>query len=274
MIKADMKRIVLLLLAAFCLTASQTYGQSEAERLYGLAYCYQNGVNGYSQDLSKAYENYKKVAEMGYAPSFYALGCMLEFGQGTSVNLQEAFKWYMKSAKAGNESGQYSLAWCYRSGIGVEKDDEKAIEWFKACAKKGNLDAYNQAGYILECKQSEEANKEAFDLYTLAANGNDKKQTKAIAEGQYRLAMCYINGVGVDFDKNGKNADSARQLLRKSAAHGSEGGKYSQKSEQMLNNPIVVKPMLPVIDFLDLKDNASNPFTLTIGVKANNVVKK
>ena len=250
MIKADMKRIVLLLLTAFCLTASQMYGQSEAENQYRLGYNYFYGEENCEKNLTKAFTHLKKAAEAGYSKAYNYVGMMFEKGEGTSKNLSEAFKWYERSAIVGDRLGQHNLAECYLKGNGVAQNNEKALEWFSKSAEQGFMRAYTRMGNILEKSNPEEA----FKYYEKAAKGGE-------AAGQYNLAMCYVDAIGT-----ASNDEEARKWCKKSA---NQGYQNAIRQLEEMDNPSF--KLFPLIDFIDYdKEVSQSSYSLDIGIKADN----
>lgn len=170
-----MKRILLLLAAALCLTVSDVYGQSKADS-------YNNeGIKLYQQEnYSAAFKSFKKSAEAGNAYGMYWLAFMYRDGKGTAMNKdealrlfkvsaqkectyayvplgrmleannqeKEAFNWYQKSANIGDQWGQYYLALCYLDGKGTDFNDEEMIRLLKASDAQGNEYAHKLLSII------------------------------------------------------------------------------------------------------------------------------
>lgn len=72
--------------------------------MYYTAYSYAYGV-GVPEDKIKAVKWYKRAAELGHAPSQYALGVRYDRGEGIHMDKELAIIWYRKSAAQG-----YSIA--------------------------------------------------------------------------------------------------------------------------------------------------------------------
>lgn len=126
-----MKRLLFLLLAFVCLTASA----QSADKLY------EEGKNLYDQEkYAEAFPKLKTAAEKGHKKAQYRLGRCYDKGRGTTENDQLAFQWYEKSAAQGYAKAQYQLGKCYKDGEGVQKDKKKAFELFKKAAAQENAD--------------------------------------------------------------------------------------------------------------------------------------
>ncbi|XP_012557543.1 DAP3-binding cell death enhancer 1 isoform X1 [Hydra vulgaris] len=75
--------------------------QNDAESLYYLAICYDNGF-GVKQDTKTAMLHYKKAAEMGYAGAQYIVGHRYKNGhKECPKDLVSALKWYKLAQKSG-----------------------------------------------------------------------------------------------------------------------------------------------------------------------------
>ncbi len=91
------------------------------------AICYM-GI--FENNKEKALTYYLKAIEMGSAMAMSALG--QKYLQGlfpVEKDEEKAFDLFKKAAELGNSEGYYWLAMCYRDGSGVEKDFEKAFNY-------------------------------------------------------------------------------------------------------------------------------------------------
>ncbi|KAF0397565.1 sel1 repeat family protein [Gigaspora margarita] len=59
--------------------------------------CYRYGT-GVEKDEKKAFEYYKKSAEIGHADGMYSVGEFYQQGIVVEKNVDIAFEWYLKSA--------------------------------------------------------------------------------------------------------------------------------------------------------------------------------
>ena len=123
-------------------------GNSNA--LCTLGYYYDTGKYGYVQDKRKAYDYYKKSADMGCETAFYNLAVFYESGTVVTKSLYQAFEYYKKAADMGWTSAMYETGCCYRDGLGTAKNTTKAVEYFRKAAAKGHQgakDALKRMGY-------------------------------------------------------------------------------------------------------------------------------
>ena len=250
-----MKRIIFLFATAMVFAVGNVYGQgNEAINEYALGCNYYYGENGQTRNLAKAFDCFKKAAEMGYVGAFNQVGNMCFIGEGTPKDVGEAVKWFQKAADNGDEYGQYYLAWCYQHGTGVAIDFTQALSWYRKSAANGCVGAYNQLGYMLETGQGEKKPEEAFSWYKKSADAGDPW-------GQYYLALCYINGTG------GTLSDlEAKIWLQKSAAQGNQRAKV--RLAEMGSPDFLQKP---VVEIIGLPADVMEPLlTLDMGVKARN----
>jgi TPR repeat protein len=83
---------------------------------------------GISIDKIKAFELYKKAADLGNADGINNLGYCYGNGIGTDIDEEKAFELYQKAADSGNAVGMNNLGYCYGNGIGTDIDEKKAFE--------------------------------------------------------------------------------------------------------------------------------------------------
>lgn len=243
-----------LLLSVGNINAQHSDAGNEAKRQYSMGWNYLNGENGYEKNLTKAFNCFQNAANGGYVPAYSQTGYMLEEGEGTQKDMSAAFSWYQKSAKADNAYGQYRLALCYQYGTGTAKDYQQALNWYKKSANQDFIGAYINMGYLLEYGQGVQNPEEAFKCYKKAAEKGDK-------DGQYYLAMCYINATGTECDDA-----QARQWLQKSAA---QGNQYAKARLADMDKPAFNQP--PTVSFIGFSPETSQAnYSLDIGVNASN----
>jgi len=134
---------------------------------------------------------------------------------------QQSYIWYKKAAEQGNKEAQYKLGTMYYNGIGIEKDYYQAIVWLKNAYKQGHKEAGILAMQIgkeaIKIQEEEKIRTTAikgdpqsqFDLGDLLFEKKEYKQgsywyKKASeqnhAEAQYKLALNYYLGTGIEED--------------------------------------------------------------------------
>ena len=87
--------------------------------IYAEAEEYYYGKNGKTVDYAKAFDLYKKAAELDYLDAQFTLGLMCAQGRGTSQNYSDAYRWYKKAAEQGHSAAQCNLGNLYFNGKGV-----------------------------------------------------------------------------------------------------------------------------------------------------------
>lgn len=220
-------------------------------------------------NLPKSFTLYSHAADLGNAEAWYKKGVYLEKGLGTTQNLTEAYNCYKKAAELGyanaledqkrtaiigkywqdahngKSEAQYMLAICYASGNGIEKNEITARKWFKLSADKGYAKAQLALGIWLingiggerqiplgieYCEKSAKQNySEAFNyLGKLFFDGKitDQNYSKAVLyyekavkagslDAIFNLAYCYQNGLGIE-----KNLIKAFELFKNASSKG------------------------------------------------------
>jgi len=113
-----------------------------------LAYLYANGT-GVEQDSVKALELFAKSAEQGNPKAMVELGLAYEMAKGGyKKDDKKAFEWYKKAAEMEWPAGIRNMARNYRDGIGTEKNPEKAVELFKKAIDLGDAQSMNHLGVM------------------------------------------------------------------------------------------------------------------------------
>mmetsp|Transcript_27364 Transcript_27364/g.38179 ORF Transcript_27364/g.38179 Transcript_27364/m.38179 type:complete len:292 (-) Transcript_27364:149-1024(-) len=102
-----------------------------------LAVCYAKGV-GVDKNQKKAFEYFKKAAEIGNPTDICNLGVCYKKGMGCEKDFKKAVELYKKAAKMGDAAALTNLGVCYFNGTGTPKDSAKAISYWKEAAELGN----------------------------------------------------------------------------------------------------------------------------------------
>jgi len=114
--------------------------QGYASAQFSVGVMYKNGL-GVPQDYKEAVKWYTLAADQGHASAQYNLGVMYENGKGVPQDYKEAAKWYRLAADQGHASAQYNLGVMYGKGDGVLQDYIRAHMWFNIAAANGNDNA-------------------------------------------------------------------------------------------------------------------------------------
>ena len=189
--------------------------------LYKFGQCYKLGF-GVEKDedeaskwQNKAVAAWRKMANEGNTQAMIRLAELYMKGDVVELDKEEAVKWYRKGAELGDEMAQYELATCYHEGKGVEEDQEESAKWMLKAAENGSnrsvqwaMGRYYQEGWGVEKNPAE------------AVKWFERSAKKGLALAKYYLAMCYMNGDGVQ-----KDEAKGEQLLEEAADMGDEDAK-------------------------------------------------
>jgi uncharacterized protein len=177
--------------------------QGHADAQFGLGMMYANG-DGIPQDDKTALKWYRLSAEQGHAFAQHALGEMFEKGEVVPQDGETALKWYKLSAEQGLSYAQFALGEMFEKGEIVPQDDETALKW-----------------YELVAKSDDDHHRELAEKKLPSLRKKIIVQKEQDADAQYRLALRYKNGDGVE-----KNLSTALSWARKAHQQGhSEAGK-------------------------------------------------
>lgn len=198
-----------------------------------LAYMYDNG-DYVSADPCKAFEYYHMAAEQGNDVGKFNLGICYLTGLGTEPNIEQGKYWLGQIQKDSsiNERAENILSHCFNQrhdfttpflGIYLPESkrndldrcwkEENYIEEIALYKKymQGNSDgrkalgrkaiSYNNMGYLYENGLGvPQDHTKAFEYYYEAANLGEAANLESTT-GKCNLAFCYLNGIGVDRDK-------------------------------------------------------------------------
>ncbi|RIB14188.1 hypothetical protein C2G38_2195854 [Gigaspora rosea] len=123
------------------------------------------GINNVGKCLEGiGVENYRKEA--------------FEKGIGVEKDGKKAFEYYKKSAEMGNTERINKVGYCYLKGIGIKKDEKKASRYYKKSAKIDNAVGMNYFYMTKESesermKRSNQSQKKALKYYKRSAKMGD-----------------------------------------------------------------------------------------------------
>lgn len=80
------------------------------------------------------------------AVEIYSLGIRYSTGSGVEKDENKAFEYYRKAAEMGNVLAQNSLAHCYYEGVGVYRDVNMALRWWEDASDQGLSEAMYNIG--------------------------------------------------------------------------------------------------------------------------------
>jgi len=160
----------------------------KAKSLYAVGYMLNNG-DGVPKDYKKAVEYFNQSAKFGYSYAYNELGIMYEDGEGVKKDYVKAFFNYRKAAELKNMYGLYNVARCYDDSIGVKQDIKKAIKYYNLSGDLG----YSQPYYDLSVIYKDGAHGIKKD-YNIAVNylkkaakmGNKMAKEVLASVGKYK----------------------------------------------------------------------------------------
>ena len=166
------------------------------EALNNLGYMYFRG-EGIPKDYKKACELYEQAAVNGSVLAANNLGSMYRDGNGVAQDYKKAFELYEQAAEQDSGWAMYNLGLMYSNGMGMRADYLKAVELYEKAADLGVSDALNNLGIMYAQGQGVAKNiQKAIELYEKAA-----EQGNGLA--MYNLGYLYFIGEGVkkDYEK-------------------------------------------------------------------------
>jgi TPR repeat protein len=93
------------------------------------------GMNAMQQgQFSKAFREWRPLAEQGKVEVQAAIAVMYHTGRGVKRDFREALKWYRKAAEQGYAAAQVNLGVMYEKGIGTRQDGVLAYAWYDLAA--------------------------------------------------------------------------------------------------------------------------------------------
>ena len=146
-------------------------------------------------NLSTAAEQWRALAEDGFAPAQRVLGSLYERGQGVDKDASLAYAWTSKAAEQNDAVAMFNLGCYLDKGTGVDKDRDAALSWYRKAAEYGHADAAALLAALYETgdRGLEKSMDEAVRWYQIAANRNS-------VPAMGRLAWMYSTGTGVPKD--------------------------------------------------------------------------
>jgi TPR repeat protein len=160
---------------------------------YCLAMYYLGSFGVEKKNAAKAFELFKKAADLNYTEACFPLGVMYFEGVDTQQDYKKAVINFQKAAAINHPHGHMYLAHCLYFGLGIPADKAKA----RAIMRLYPPTIYTDSYYHLGCfAKAEEEHHAAFIHFENALKANDQR-----AYGP--LGVCYFLGQGtaVDYKK-------------------------------------------------------------------------
>jgi len=206
----------------------------------GLGICCENGW-GIPLDYSEAMKWYLKSSEHGWSDARYYIGKLYLDGNGVEKDYTKAVKWFENAGS--NPDALCILGYCYEKGYGVEQNPAEAVRLYREAEEKGHLvtaqvnlaNCYmNGTGVEKDCSEAckwyrkAAENTDAFDYSTNFGDCDQKAARQGQALAQFKLAECYLNGIGVEKDEK-----EAFRLYMQAAEGGNKDAKDKLAGESL-----------------------------------------
>jgi len=133
-----------------------THGYPDAQ--FYMADCYGQGLLGLEVDTKEAFNLYQAAAKGGHAQAAYrtAVCCEMgpEEGGGTRRDLQKAFQWYRRAAQLQDVAAMFKLGMILLKGLlGQQRNIGESEIWLKRAAERADKDnphALHELGLMYE----------------------------------------------------------------------------------------------------------------------------
>lgn len=148
-------------------------------------------------NLRRAFELYKKAADLGHPAANTSVGYCYAMGRGVEKDSKEAIRYYQAADKQKDPKGQALLGMCYQYGQGVPVDLKEAKRLYTASAQKGNAEGLFQWAVLhLTCEfvGSQEDMELALDYLQQAADKGFKRANGYLS--------CFYSNVLLGFKKD------------------------------------------------------------------------
>jgi TPR repeat protein len=170
----------------------------------GIAFAEGRGV---AKDRKAAAEMFEKAALTGHAEANYNLGLLFLKGDGKPENPIRAYQHIRYAAEKGLAQAQYDLAALYQTGTGVDANALEAARWLSRAAEQGL--AVAQYDYAVKLLQGYGLSKDEAKVTALMKSAAEK----GIPGAQNRMAYLYLEGIKTD--KNPVEAAKWRLIAKK-----------------------------------------------------------
>ena len=187
----------------------------EGRKIYNQGYYYYTGKSGYPLNRHKAFEYFKKAAELGVSDAMNYLGLIYEEGEVVTQDYKTAAEWFFEAAGVDekNPYAAFNLGRMFYFGRGFIQDIPKAYKYCKRAVDLGvgnTHTVYAKSCHLVGCALLHHYNnpKESYPYFIEAAKyGN-------IAEAWHNLGWLSEQGV-VPLKNPGTDAKASRDGMAK-----------------------------------------------------------
>ncbi|XP_033743325.1 DAP3-binding cell death enhancer 1-like [Pecten maximus] len=164
--------------------------------------------------LTEAANHWSEASSSAYGKASFNLGLCYETGRGVKMNIKQAVTLYERAAKENHSQAMYNLALLYLGEEEGLSSPARGLKLMKEAAELGLAKAQTYMGvHIME--QKEPFMDKAVAYFKAAGDQDD-------SDGEYFLALCYEQGLGVE-----ENKCRAADLYSQAATKGHDGAMYN-----------------------------------------------
>lgn len=195
--------------------------EGDAEAAFDYAFCKQFGFGG-EKDLAAA-RSFYNFAKERIADASYNLAVMYMHGDGVSRDYRRAYEHMREAGVSGVIEAQLYLGVAHTMGTLFEPDII-AVSRIPYHTPITRDPAMMIEGDVPDAEEDEEARiravrfdpREAFECFRAAAEHDPTYVEGLATQGKYLYARCFVDGLGVDFDRK-----RAEDLMLLAASEGS-----------------------------------------------------
>ena len=175
---------------------------------FNYGYCLRNGY-GVKKDPMEAKSFFAFARDMEGGESCYNIAMLYLHGEGVGKDYKKAYEYLSASADRGCVEALLYLGMTYTTGYMMSPD---IIGISMIPAHKAEYRNYSQLieGFVEDFELDEELRstavkmdaRRAFECFQAAARHDPTYVEDLVAKGKFLYARCYVDGLGVDFDRD------------------------------------------------------------------------
>ena len=179
---------------------------------FNYAYCLWRGI-GVEKNVSEAKSFFTFARDMKGGESCYNLAIIYMQGDGVVKNYPKAFDYMKAAAERGCVEAQLYLGMAYTTGC-IFEPDVVGIKMIPTHTPEYAVDMPLLEGPIPEFDEEDEERRYkavkqdehlAFQWFQTSSRHDPTNVEELVAKGKYLYAKCYVDGLGVEFDKSRAN---------------------------------------------------------------------
>ncbi len=175
---------------------------------FNYGYCLWRGL-GVKYDPTEAKSFFAFARDMKGGEACYNIAMLYLHGEGVPKNYPKALEYMIASAELGSVEAQLYLGMAYTSGCMFEPD-VVGISMIPCHTPIYRQDELLLEGDVEDFELDEELRYSAvrqnatlaFEWFKTAARHDPLYVEELVAKGKYLYARCYVDGLGVDFDRD------------------------------------------------------------------------